>query len=66
MTVLLSSFLVDFGVEHLLEIKGETNFPWLMTNVKDKDTGRQLAEGKKFLIIEWEETKVGHSRGGRG
>ena len=51
-------FLKDFGTEHLLSIKSETNFPWLMSNVVDKETGQQLANGDKYVIINWENVKV--------
>ena len=48
----------DFGVERLVEIAGETEFPWLMSNVRDRHTGRLLAEGRESLILEWEGRKV--------
>ena len=49
---------IDFGVEHLVELAGTMNFPWLMSNVCDKHTGRLLAEGKRKLILEWKGKKV--------
>ena len=55
------SFLIvvsDFGLEHLVEIARQTNFPWLMSNVRDRHTGRLLAEGKESLIINWGGRKV--------
>ena len=48
----------DFGVDHLVEIAGETEFPWLMSNVRDKRTGRLLAEGHETLVLDWEGRKV--------
>lgn len=51
-------FVSDFGLDHLAEITGETNFPWLMSNVRDRHTGRLLADGEESLIIEWEGRKV--------
>jgi len=48
----------DFGVEHLVSIAGRTSFPWLMSNVRDRKTGRLLAEGWEKLVIEWQGRKV--------
>lgn len=45
-------------MDHLIEIANETNFPWLITNVLNKYTNRPLAEGEKYLILEWENVKV--------
>ena len=39
-------------------VKG-TNFPWLMSNVIDKETNRPLAEGKISQVIEWEGCRIG-------
>ena len=39
-------------------VKG-TNFPWLMSNVIDKETNRPLAEGKVSEIIEWAGCRIG-------
>ena len=39
-------------------VKG-TNFPWLMSNVIDKETSRPLAEGKISQVIEWEGCRIG-------
>ena len=41
-----------------MEVAEQTEFPWLMSNVRDKKTGRLLAEGKESLIIDWEGRKV--------
>ena len=48
----------DFGVDHLVELAGEMNFPWLMSNVCDKHTERLLAEGKEKIILDWKGKKV--------
>ena len=50
----------DFGVDELLCFNDETNFPWLMSNVIDKETNRALAGGKVKKILEWEGKKVGY------
>ena len=39
-------------------VKG-TNFPWLMSNVIDKETNRPLAEGNISKVIEWEGCRIG-------
>ena len=46
--------LTDFGVEHLVDVKESTNFPWLMSNVIDKKTNKPLGEGLVKHTIEWE------------
>ena len=51
--------IVDFGVDHLVEIAQETEFPWLISNVRDVHSGRLLAEGRESLIFNWEGRKVG-------
>ena len=37
----------------------QTSFPWLMTNVVDNETGKQLAEGLVHHVMDWEGRKVG-------
>lgn len=49
----------DFGVEHLVQLAGEMDFPWLMSNVRSSETGELLAEGKETHIITWEGRKIG-------
>ena len=49
---------LDFGVDHLVEIASQTEFPWLMSNVRDRHTGRLLAEGRESLVLDWEGRKV--------
>ena len=49
---------LDFGVDHLVKLAGKMNFPWLMSNVRDKHTGGLLAEGERTIILEWKEKKV--------
>lgn len=64
MNIISSSALIrglDFGVERLVSLAGEMNFPWLMSNVKSSKTGELLAEGKEFQIIPWEGRKVSWS-----
>ncbi|CAI8034918.1 Probable 5'-nucleotidase, partial [Geodia barretti] len=49
----------DFGVEHLVEIANQTEFPWLMGNVRDRQTGRLLAEGQESHVLDWDGRKIG-------
>lgn len=49
----------DFGIDTLMERVEKTTFPWLMSNVIDNETGRPLAEGKVFHIVEWCGRKIG-------
>ena len=46
-------------MDALNEVVEKTNFPWLMSNVIDKETNKPLAEGKLSHIIEWEGRKIG-------
>lgn len=57
--LLLFSFsLVDFGVDELMEFSAATNCPWLLSNVIDNMTEKQLADGEIKRMIEWGERKV--------
>lgn len=38
--------LTDFGLEVLSGLVAQCNFPWLMSNVIDNETGRPLGDGK--------------------
>eukprot|EP00927_Polykrikos_kofoidii_P072520 TRINITY_DN68624_c0_g1_i1.p1 TRINITY_DN68624_c0_g1~~TRINITY_DN68624_c0_g1_i1.p1 ORF type:complete len:1791 (+),score=282.65 TRINITY_DN68624_c0_g1_i1:195-5567(+) len=49
----------DFGVDNLVEMAGENNFPWLLSNVVDKTTRRPLAEGTISRIMDFHGRKVG-------
>jgi len=41
---------LDFGVENLKHQIKSTSFPWLISNVKFKPTGRNLADGLSFHV----------------
>ena len=45
-------------MDELIEFKNNTNFPWLMSNVKDKLTKTLLADGIEKIIAEWHGRKV--------
>ena len=49
----------DYGVENLVRFTEKTSFPWLLSNVIDKETSNQLGEGKVFHIIERSNLKFG-------
>ena len=36
-----------------------TSFPWLMSNVVDRETGRPLADGLESVALDWAGHKVG-------
>lgn len=49
----------DFGKQKFIKLKNETNFPWLLTNVKDPETNLPLGETQEHVIIEHEGIKIG-------
>lgn len=52
------NLIIDFGLDCLLAFVARTNFPWLMSNVIDKNTGLPLGGGKITHIIEKGDLKV--------
>ena len=46
-------------METLQNVVNQTKFPWLMSNVIDKETNRPLADGKTYHIIDWEGRRIG-------
>ncbi|KAK9503675.1 hypothetical protein O3M35_010185 [Rhynocoris fuscipes] len=49
----------DFGLEVLSERVADTNFPWLMSNVIDNETGRPLGDGKITHVIDTSGKRIG-------
>ncbi|KAI4468300.1 nucleotidase-related [Holotrichia oblita] len=49
----------DHGLEVLSQWVAETNFPWLMSNVVDNETGRPLGEGRITHVVEWAGKTIG-------
>ncbi|XP_037787180.1 mannosylglucosyl-3-phosphoglycerate phosphatase-like isoform X2 [Penaeus monodon] len=49
----------DFGLERLIDVASRTNFPWLMSNVDDNETGKPLADGIVSHVMEWHGWKIG-------
>jgi len=58
-TYLSFIFFLDFGLEVLSERVSETNFPWLMSNVVDNETGRPLGDGKITHLLDWHNKRIG-------
>lgn len=49
----------DYGVDNLIEFTKRTTFPWLLSNVVDKETSNQLGDGLVYHIIERNGLKFG-------
>eukprot|EP00128_Syssomonas_multiformis_P011845 Colp12_sorted_trinity150504_noHs@10225 len=49
----------DFGKEILEDLAKECNFPWLISNVIDKETGRPLSDGIITRVFDWNGHKIG-------
>lgn len=49
----------DHGLEVITEHISKTEFPWLMSNVVDNETGRPLGSGKRTHTIVHNGIKVG-------
>eukprot|EP00927_Polykrikos_kofoidii_P027180 TRINITY_DN24012_c0_g1_i1.p1 TRINITY_DN24012_c0_g1~~TRINITY_DN24012_c0_g1_i1.p1 ORF type:complete len:1405 (-),score=295.46 TRINITY_DN24012_c0_g1_i1:80-4009(-) len=49
----------DFGVDELVKMSSDTNFPWLLSNVKDKATGKPLGGGLVTMLMDWHGRKLG-------
>ena len=52
--------LKDFGVDTLVDLIGETNFPWLISNAFDIETKMPLAMANNKHIIYHNGLKVIH------
>lgn len=49
----------DHGLEVLSQWVAQTDFPWLMSNVLDNETGRPLGEGKITHVVHWAGRQIG-------
>lgn len=49
----------DYGVDNLIDFTKRTSFPWLLSNVIDKETSGQLGDGEVFHILERQGLKFG-------
>jgi len=56
--ILLQWVTVDFGVDALVKLARETQFPWLMSNVVDVTVEQPLAEGVTSHVVTWQGKKV--------
>jgi len=54
----LPSLAPDYGVDHLMDLAGRMNFPWLMSNVYWEKSGQLLAGGLRKHVISWRGRKV--------
>lgn len=50
---------IDHGLEVLSQWVAQTEFPWLMSNVLDNETGRPLGEGRITHVVHWEGRRIG-------
>ncbi len=42
---------LDYGIEELTDLIRGTNFPWMMSNMGDRHTGRLLADAKETHVV---------------
>lgn len=49
----------DFGVEELQKRMSEFSFPWLLSNVLDRKTGKPLAGAEEMIEMEWNGMQIG-------
>ncbi|XP_071053537.1 mannosylglucosyl-3-phosphoglycerate phosphatase isoform X2 [Onthophagus taurus] len=49
----------DHGLEVLSQWVAQTQFPWLMSNVLDNETGRPLGEGRITHVVHWAGKRIG-------
>ncbi|KAJ3649294.1 hypothetical protein Zmor_021046 [Zophobas morio] len=49
----------DHGLEVLSQWVAQTEFPWLMSNVLDNETGRPLGEGRITHVVHWAGHRIG-------
>lgn len=50
---------IDFGVDELEELCDQCKFPWLLSNVYDRDTEKILANAKTTYVLEKNGRKFG-------
>ncbi|KAJ1972857.1 hypothetical protein H4R33_007037 [Dimargaris cristalligena] len=49
----------DFGVDVLEKLSQQCNFPWLLSNVLDAETGDTVAHARRWHLIEHNSLKIG-------
>lgn len=50
---------LDYELEHVAKLIKMTNFPWLLSNVYDRRTGKRLADGEEYKILTVNGIKIG-------
>ncbi|KAJ1928719.1 hypothetical protein IWQ60_001819 [Tieghemiomyces parasiticus] len=49
----------DFGIDVLEKLSGQCNFPWLLTNVVDRESGGNIARASPYHLLEHGGLKIG-------
>lgn len=49
----------DFLIDQVMKLKRQTNFPWLLTNVFDNQTGNRMGDADEFKIFQKGGFKIG-------
>jgi 5'-nucleotidase len=49
----------DFPIEHTLNLIKATNFPWLLGNIRFKNTNVLLGEGRPWMTLDHNGIKIG-------
>ena len=57
--LILINFLPDYGLDVFTQHREKTEFPWIISNVIDSESGQPLGGGKVHHTIEWEGRKLG-------
>mmetsp|Transcript_12246 Transcript_12246/g.22156 ORF Transcript_12246/g.22156 Transcript_12246/m.22156 type:complete len:559 (+) Transcript_12246:50-1726(+) len=50
---------LDHGVEAFTELISETQCPWILSNVRWKDSGKVLDDVLEYVVFEWGSFKIG-------
>ena len=50
---------LDFGLDTLAELIPKCNFPWIVSNVIDSESGQALGGAKVFHTLDWQGRKIG-------
>ncbi len=50
---------LDYGLEQLQYLTKQSGFPWLLSNVYNRETGRRLAEGLEYFIFNKNGVRIG-------
>eukprot|EP00210_Caulerpa_lentillifera_P003685 g3518.t1 len=50
---------LDFGLEQFCSLASQCNFPWMVSNVFDKESGSPLGGLETTVVLEWEGVTIG-------